>query len=171
VRLGIVRLVLVGEQQRLAGPWIVNLDVRSFAAAARRVDELGRAGARLLGKELDAERLASRIENRVLRVGVLREQARDRRRRPERSVGIRPAWKRIIGAAALRDEQRGKCQQQERRADARVRQQVESLSRRCRGTRSKYADGSHRTPSSARVAVNTRWAARLNASSRGAGAY
>src|SRR4029077_1200624 len=94
-----VRLVLVGELQRLTGSRIVDLDVRSFAAAARRVDELGRSDARLLGKELDAEGFAPGLENRVLGVGVLREQPRDRRSGPQRPVRIRPTGKRIVGAA------------------------------------------------------------------------
>ena len=57
VVLRIVALLLVGELQRLAGPRIVDLDVRTFAAAARRVDQLGGAGARLLRQEPDAELL------------------------------------------------------------------------------------------------------------------
>src|SRR5205085_2419132 len=39
------------------------------------------------------------------------------------------------------------------------------------GNRSTYATGSQTTPSTARVNANTRCAARLNASSRGVGAY
>ena len=40
-----------------------------------------------------------------------------------------------------------------------------------RGTRLTYATGNHATPRRARVSANTRWAARLNASSCGAAAY
>ena len=84
-------------------------DVDAFisrAAATRGVDQLGGAGARFLRQEPDAEFLAARREQRVLGVGVLREQARERRRRPQRSVGIRAAGKRIrIAAATLRRDQ------------------------------------------------------------------
>ena len=72
----IAAFLLVGELQRLAGARIVDLDAGALAAAARRVDELGRADARFLRQEADAELLAARLEQRVLGVGVLREQAR-----------------------------------------------------------------------------------------------
>ena len=56
--LRIVRRRFVDEFQRFAGARVVDLDARPLAAAARGVDELGRAGPRLR-KELDPERLAA----------------------------------------------------------------------------------------------------------------
>src|SRR5262249_57044809 len=96
---------LIRELQRLAGARIVDLDVGPFAAAARRVHELGRADARFFGQEPDPELLAAWREDGVLRVRVLREELRDRARRPERSVGIGPPREWVVGAApTLRDE-------------------------------------------------------------------
>ena len=89
--------LLVGERERLAGARIVDLDARAFAAAARRVDQLGGAGARFLGQEADPELFASRLENRVLGVGILREQAVERRRRTQRPVGIGAAGNGLSG--------------------------------------------------------------------------
>ena len=99
--------LLIRELQRLAGARIVDLDVGPFAAAPRRVHELGRPDARFLSQKLDAKFFASGREDRVFGVRILREQLRDRPRRPQRAVGIRAARKRIVAAApALRDEPR-----------------------------------------------------------------
>ena len=43
---------------------------------------------------------AARLEDRVFGVGVLREQTRDRRGRPQRSIRIRAAGERVVRAAA-----------------------------------------------------------------------
>jgi len=88
VVLGIVSLLLVGELERLAGPRIVDLDVRSFAAAARGVHQLRGPGAVPLGQEANAELFAAGGEDGVLGVGVLGKQAADRVRRPQRSIGV-----------------------------------------------------------------------------------
>ena len=63
---GLARRVLfdVGDAKRLARPRIVNLDARSFAAAARGIHELGRARPGL-GQERDAERFAARLQQRT----------------------------------------------------------------------------------------------------------
>src|SRR6185503_11262861 len=66
-----VAVLLIGELQRLAGPWIVDLDARAFTAAAGRVDELRRADGGLLWQESDAKFLAARREDRILGVGIL----------------------------------------------------------------------------------------------------
>ena len=107
VALGIVARLLVGELQRLAGPRVVDFDAGAFAAAAGRVHELGGAGACLLGQERDAEGFAAGLEQGVLGVGVLGEEPRHRRARPERAVRVGTAWKLSAAAtAALRDHQR-----------------------------------------------------------------
>src|SRR3982074_1780197 len=101
VVLRIIAFLLIGEGERLAGARIVDLDARPFAAAARRVPQLGGADASLFGQKLDAELFAARLENLVFGIGVLREQTRERRCRPERAVRVRSARKRAVGAAAL----------------------------------------------------------------------
>ncbi|PYQ96212.1 MAG: hypothetical protein DMF96_19305 [Acidobacteria bacterium] len=106
VILRVVALLLIRELQRFAGSRIVDFDPGPFAAAASGVDQLGGSDTVFLRQEPDAEFLAAGREQRVLGVGVLREEARERRRRPQRSVGIRAAGKRIrLAAATLRRKQ------------------------------------------------------------------
>ena len=93
VVLGIVALLLIGELQRLAGARIVDLDAGSFAAAARRVDQLGGAGAVLFGQEPD--RGTTRCPAR---------ESRTRCRRPARTAASPAA-----SAAAIR---RGSCRRE-----------------------------------------------------------
>src|SRR5262245_29255135 len=57
------------------------------------------------------------------------------------------------------------------RSELRVPGGEERWTGKCGLTISRYARGSQITPSRARVEAKTRWAARLKASSRGAGAY
>jgi hypothetical protein len=61
---------------------------RAFAAAAGRVHQLGGTDPRLFGEKPDPELLAARLEQRILRIGILREQPRHRRRRTQRAVRI-----------------------------------------------------------------------------------
>src|SRR5262249_17803986 len=58
-------------------------------------------------QKADTERLAARLQNRILRVGILREQSRQGRGRTQRPIGIGAARKWIIAAPAtlLRQEQ------------------------------------------------------------------
>src|SRR4051812_6113411 len=92
-------LHVVRERQRFARARIVDLDVRAFAAAARRVHELRRAGARLFRQKTNTELFAARLEQRVLRVGILTEQPRITRARLERAVWIFAARERAVPTA------------------------------------------------------------------------
>src|SRR5262249_22588395 len=97
-------LNLVRELKRLAGARIVDLDVRAFASAACRVDELRGAGARLFRQKANAELIGPRLEQRVLGVCVLREETSEPCAWLERTVGILTTGKRAVRAALRQRE-------------------------------------------------------------------
>src|SRR5262249_30846087 len=100
-----VRLALdfVRELKRLSRSRIVDLDVRPFAAAARRVDELRRSRPRFFRQIANAKLIGARLEERVFGVGVLREEPREPCGWAKRAIGVLTAGKRPTAAALSRD--------------------------------------------------------------------
>ena len=86
--LRIVGLMLVSKLHRLTGARIVDLNIRTFAAAAGGIDQFSRPGLRLLGQKAYPELLATRRKNRVFGIGILREQPSDWRGRPQGTIRI-----------------------------------------------------------------------------------
>src|SRR5204863_3560998 len=91
------------ELRRLAGARIVDLDVGSFTAAARGVHQLGGAGAALFREIADAERFASRLEERVFGICVLGKVVRDRPAGLERAVRVEVPQR--LAGGKTRDQQ------------------------------------------------------------------